>query len=523
MRWNSTTKKPRENRGPAGVRELKALTIACHPDPRRIGERVLLPELDRGQVVRLSRGEPDFAELGSAWGRPLEDPYLSRQPILLEPDGDGGLVLDSTQSPIRVQVGGDVVESPRRLSAQEVSAGIVVELAGRIVIVIHLLPDEDSTLGEPSEPERMAGASAAMTQVRAAVARVAHLEVPVLLRGESGTGKELAARALHRRGRRSAGPFMAVNLAALPPSLAAAELFGSVKGAFTGAGSGQSGYFRSAQGGTLFLDEVAETPAEVQAMLLRALETGEIFPLGSQQAQKVDVRLVAATDADLEARVRDGRFKEPLLHRLAAYEIWLPPLRRRLDDVGRLFLLFAREEFATLGEQSRLEGFNPEAPPWFPAGLAARLLGCPWPGNVRQLRNVVRQLVIDNRGRDQLVAGPRVERLLAASRADEAFESANASETTVPGRRRRPAEVGAAELEAALRAHRFEPAAAAGALGITRPSLYYLIRQHPTLKTAEDLDDATIRQALDQHPNDIAAAARELEVSARALRRRLNK
>ncbi len=525
MGWDqATTRRSGTDPGQPGERELTALTIACHPDLDRIGDRHLLPELDAGHEVRISRTEPSFAAPATVWGRPLEDPFLSRRPLVLRPS-DGGILIDRAGSSTELRVGGDEA-SKVHLSAEEVEAGVVLELAGRIVLVLHRLGEP---IHEPPPDDEMIGFSAPMAGVRGAIQRVADLEVAVLLRGESGTGKELAARALHRHGRRADGPFVAVNLGALPPSLAAAELFGSVKGAFTGAVAGQQGYFRQAQGGTLFLDEVGETPAEVQAMLLRTLETGEVYPLGSQRPHPVDLRLVAATDADLEARVRSGSFKEPLLHRLSAYEIWLPPLRRRRDDIGRLFVHFARQELAALGgERSvgepRLQGSDPAASPWLPADLAARLVACRWPGNVRQLRNVVRQLVIDNRGRDQLVAGTRVERLLAevAEKVPEE-PSGVAEEPDVPAPRRRPAEIEPEELEAALRAHRFEPTTAARALGITRPSLYYLIRQHPTLKTAEDLDAETVRQALDACDGNVAAAARQLEVSARALRRRLKK
>jgi two-component system nitrogen regulation response regulator GlnG len=157
----------------------------------------------------------------------------------------------------------------------------------------------------------------------------APLAVPVLLQGETGTGKELAARSIHDQSTRAQGPFLAVNLGALPAPLAAAELFGARKGAYTGAVQDLPGWFGRADGGTLFLDEVGEAPLEVQVMLLRALETGEIVPVGSQTPRRVDVRVVSATDADLEAAVGRGAFRAPLLHRLAGYSIRLPPLRHR--------------------------------------------------------------------------------------------------------------------------------------------------------------------------------------------------
>ena len=521
MKWEQVTTLKRGAGPPeTGKRELVALTIACHPDPRRLGERALLPELAAGSPVPISRAEPSFAAPDAVWGRPLEDPFLSRGPFLLKPRRSGEIVLDPAASPTRLVVDGLPVETERLLSAEETGAGVVMELGERVVLLLHRLPEPKPSPAGTRLEDGMVGASGPMTELRALIGRVADLEVPVLLRGDSGTGKELAARALHRRSQRAEGPFVAVNLGALPPSLAAAELFGNVKGAFTGAVRSQAGYFRAAQGGTLFLDEVGETPPEVQAMLLRTLETGEVFPVGSQRAHRVDARLIAATDADLETRIQDGSFKEPLLHRLSAYEIWLPPLRQRRDDISRLFLHFAARELAAVGEEELLRHPGP-GEPWLPAGLAARLLRYSWPGNVRQLHNVVRQLVIDSRGQEQLVVGPRVERLLAEADEGAQPEASGSRAGDEPPARRRPAEIGTPELETVLRAHRFEPAAAARALGISRPSIYYLIRQHPRLKTAQDLDAKEIRQALDACDGNIGAAAEQLEVSARALRRRL--
>src|SRR5262249_34932398 len=155
-----------------------------------------------------------------------------------------------------------------------------------------------------------------------------------------GTGKELVARAIHESGRRRGAVCLSVNMGAIPPSLATSELFGAVRGAYTGAVRDHLGYFQRAHGGTLFLDEIGETPPEVQVMLLRVLEPGEVQRVGSPQTQKVDVRLIAATDADLERALHEGRFRAPLLHRLSGYEIYIPPLRERRDDFGRLLFHF---------------------------------------------------------------------------------------------------------------------------------------------------------------------------------------
>ena len=297
-------------------------------------------------------------------------------------------------------VGGEV-----SFSAAEVDRGVVLLLAGRVVLLLHrfrpVFPDSLPRYG-------LVGLSDSLLDLCRQVARVADLDVPVLLRGESGTGKELVASALHRASRRRDRPFLALNMGALPASLAAAELFGAARGAYTGAEHARRGYFRRAHGGTLFLDEIGEAPQEVQPLLLRALESGEIQPLGSEEPARVDVRVVAATDADLEQAVAAGRFRAPLLHRLGGYAIRLPPLRERRDDIGRLFFHFLREELAVVGEERRLADSGPNAQPWPPAAWIARFAAAPWPGNVRQLRNVARALAIDSRGAGEDAAETRL-------------------------------------------------------------------------------------------------------------------
>jgi two-component system nitrogen regulation response regulator GlnG len=258
----------------------------------------------------------------------------------------------------------------------------------------------------------------------------------VLLRGETGTGKELVARALHDHGPRRGGPFVSVNLGAIPRELAAAELFGAQRGAYTGATRDREGFFRAARGGTLFLDEVGEASPEVQAMLLRVLETGEMYPVGGQAKVATDVRILAATDADLDARIREGQFKAPLLHRLAGYEIRLPPLRERREDIGVLFYHFAREELLALGEVHRLSPEDPYSAPWLPASIMGRLLRFAWPGNIRQLRNLTRQLVIGSRGCAQIALDPRLMAELGEELAPPAGAERPAQELAGKPRRR---------------------------------------------------------------------------------------
>jgi len=512
---------------PAGVHPppLPALTILGHPELGRIGERVLLGELTAGRGVELSRHQPSFAPPGGGFGRPLADPFLSRRPLRLSAADGGGVRIDRDGSRTHLAVDGEAVAEGCTVAAGAVDGGVVLELARRVVLLLHR-----ATPGDRDRPDDfgLVGESDAMVAVRRAIARVADLDVPVLVRGETGTGKELVARALHRGGPRRDGPFVAVDLGAVPPSLAAAELFGARKGAFTGADRDRAGYFERADGGTLFLDEVGEAPPELQAMLLRVLETGEVTAVGGRTARRPEVRLVAATDADLERRIAAGDFRAQLLHRLAGYTLRLPPLRHRRDDLGRLLIHFLRRERERIGEPP--PPADPEGrDPWLPAALVARLVRHRWPGNVRQLRNVVRQLVIDARGRGRLDAGPHLDELLGeppAGAVPAAPEGASGPGAAAPGARqrgpsRKPSEVPEAELLETLRRERWNLKATARALGIPRTSLYELLRRSPRVRAAADVPAEEIRDAHRRHGGELEAMVTELEISERALRQRL--
>ena len=299
---------------------VPGLTILHHPDAGRVGERVALAGLASGREESLSRTVPAFSAPGKSLLRPLSDPYLSRRPIRLLPGAEpGGVLLRCGESGTALVADGAAVTGDPgdlEIPPARLERGVVLLLAGRVVLLLSRL-DPVGVAGTPDFG--LVGASAPVVALRREIQRVAGLDVPVLLRGETGTGKELVARALHDAGPRRSRPFVAVNMAAIPPTLAAAELFGAARGAFTGADRKRDGTFQRADGGTLFLDEVGETPPEIQALLLRALETGEIQPVGSDEIRRVDVRLVAATDSDLEGAVTAGRFRAPLLHRLAGY------------------------------------------------------------------------------------------------------------------------------------------------------------------------------------------------------------
>jgi transcriptional regulator with GAF, ATPase, and Fis domain len=213
--------------------------------------------------------------------------------------------------------------------------------------------------------------------------RVAPRDVTVLVRGETGTGKELVAGLLHAESRRSSGPLVRFNCAAIPGELAEAELFGHVRGAFTGATAARRGFFAEADGGTLVLDEVGELPSGVQAKLLRALQDGEIQPVGASRVERVNVRIVASTNRDLVAESKAGRFREDLYYRLAVVELVVPPLRDHREDIPLLVEEFVRRWRERFGVED--VRFSPE--------LVHALARAEWPGNVRQLENAIARLV----------------------------------------------------------------------------------------------------------------------------------
>ncbi len=233
----------------------------------------------------------------------------------------------------------------------------------------------------PDEQLPLVGRSAAMQDVYRVMARLTQTDLTVLISGESGTGKELVARALHDYGRRRNGPFVAINMAAIPRELIEAELFGHEKGAFTGAHARSVGRFAQADGGTLFLDEIGDMPMEAQTRLLRVLQEGEYMPVGGRTSIRTDVRIVAATNKSLDSQIAQGQFREDLYYRLNVVPLRVPPLRERADDVPDLV-----QHFLASGEKRGLpaKAIQPEA--------MALLKRHNWPGNVRELENLVNRL-----------------------------------------------------------------------------------------------------------------------------------
>ena len=289
-----------------------------------------------------------------------------------------------------------------------------------VTLVKRALASPRTTAPGPEDPARpdeqlpIIGRSAPMQDIYRIIARLMGTDLTVMISGESGTGKELVARAMHDYGKRRRGPFVAVNMAAIPRELIESELFGHEKGAFTGANARKIGRFEQAEGGTLFLDEIGDMPLEAQTRLLRVLQSGEFMPVGGRTPIRADLRIVAATHRELRQLVAQGLFREDLFYRLNVVPIRLPPLRERVEDIPALVQHFL--------VRARLEGLPPKAIE--PAAML-RLQAYGWPGNVRELENLVRRLAVLY---VQETIGPDVvdaELREAAPRAGDSGDAAN--------------------------------------------------------------------------------------------------
>ena len=332
---------------------------------------VVLDGLDRGARARVGTGGARVGTGASAHLR-LRDPTVSRIHCEIRLRSSGVRVSDAGST------NGTWVDA-MRVRDVDLSAGTRLRLGGTTVEVVFGQTALQVPISSRDHLGDLLGGSVEMRRIYAILERVAPTDATVLVQGETGTGKEVVARTVHALSGRRDRAFVAVDCGAIAGSLIESELFGHVRGAFSGAISDRQGLFEEADGGTLFLDEIGELPLALQAKLLRALETREVRRVGSNQTRRIDVRLIAATNRSLAQSVNDGAFREDLYYRLAVVDVHVPPLRSRREDVRLLAQHF----------YERLRG----APGALPPQLLSELLTRSWPGNVRELRNVIERSV----------------------------------------------------------------------------------------------------------------------------------
>ncbi len=342
------------------------------------------------------------------------------------------------------------------------------EIMGLLLLVSGILLDPARDVRDFFYPspgyDEIVGRSARLREIFSLIDKVRDQDITVLIQGESGTGKELAARAIHRRSRRASQPFISVNCAALPETLLESELFGHEKGAFTGASTRVIGRFEQADRGCLFLDEIGDMSPATQAKILRVLEGHEFERVGGREKIRVDVRIIAATNRDLKARVAEGKFRQDLFYRLEAFPISLPPLRDRREDIPLLAANVLR---------------RPERPVrGITLAAAERLLGYPWPGNVRELENVVSRAAILSEGGLIGVSEIHVGAFPPPPPARPEAVPAPPAAPAEPERVRTLREAEEETIRAALQSCSMNVSRAAKELGISRATLYNKAKEY---------------------------------------------
>ncbi len=489
---------------------VPVLTIIFHPDTSRIGHTAVLPRQADNNPWILGRCGPTFRSVDGQHLRPLEDLHLSRSALQFTVQGKH-LTISRFEPSSRCRVGSSELYDSVELEWEALRVGVPILLSHSIVLLLRLGRGGASVDSGCGCEALLRGSSNNMTGIRTQVARAGDSDLDVLIRGETGTGKELVATAIHNASRRAGAPLVSVNMAAIPRELAAAALFGSARGAFTGADRAVPGYFEQAQGGTLFLDEIGDTSKQVQPQLLRALQQREIQAVGGA-IRRVDVRVISATDAVLDGESCD--FKAALRHRLGACEILLPPLREHPEDIGELLLYFLQRSAAVLGRTTLLPHAHSTAPhiaAW--ALLFFSFLHYRWPGNVRELANFAQQLVM---------ASENVPILNDSLRATLAATHNN---TTVASVQLRPRiqDVSDAAFDEVMLANACEIQRVARQLGVSRATVYRRIAESPNYRLASAVGHEELQRLLLEHAGDSVAVARQLRISTSSLRSHLRK
>lgn len=520
-------------------RPLLGLTIAWHPDINRIGEQFI--GSTEAETIELSRFMPTFRAVNGE-ALPIGYGGISRDPLRIVRDDHDGITIYPPNSRMVVEINGTEMHEPGYFSAEQIDLGIIIALGRAVFVCIHwmrCLPKHNPVNGFFG-----VGSNAIFT--RDLIRLAATNDNTVLLLGETGTGKEVAAQAIHDFSKHSAAKMVSVNMAALNESLAAADLFGASKGAYTGAQNSREGYFSEAQNSTLFLDEIGNTPLTVQPMLLRVLENGEYRPLGAARDARSSARLITATDQDLY----HTNFNHALVRRLESFIIRIPPLRARREDIGLLiYHLAQRKDFAPVNLAL------------IPPSLINDMLNFEWPGNIRQLSNVLKRTLLSLQMGEYPLLANMVEapKITVTASAELRKVSANTSKAiapmssvtaakpsatngsaaslnevnnsvndptpapveNTPVERKKLRDLSEQDVVDAMHRHDWTIQYAADDLGISRPSMYKLIDANTQIRRVEQIPAEEIREQLNATNNHVEQCAARLKTPSEALRRHL--
>ena len=484
-----------------GENPLLCLTILWHPDTARIGEQTIVT----GQTIALSRYHPQFCKPEQP-GLPLGHGGISRSPLEISIDAQGGVNIAVPVGRMLVELDGKEIQGNHYLQPEQISNGAILGLGRAILVCLHWL----TALPKNNAIDGLIGVGSSTQKIRDLIRQVAATDATVLLLGETGTGKEVVAQAIHSLSLRKHKPLISVNMAALNDDLAAADLFGAAKGAYTGAQNARNGFFQEAEDATLFLDEIGNAPASVQPMLLRVLETGDYRPLGATKDLTTTARIIAATDQDLYG----GGFNPALLRRLESFVINLPPLRNRREDLGVLIIhLMQSPALANIGGNNL--SFT----------LLTQFATYDWPGNVRQLRHFLKRVLLGIAANEppsfaSLIDTPP-QRITYSAEPANTYSSPTSLSPAEKQTRKKLNELSEEDVLTALEENEWNIQSAAQALGISRPSMYKLIDANSKIRRVEKIPAEEIRQAWQNANNDIEICASLLKTPAEALRRHL--
>ncbi len=465
-----------------------SLVILWHPDHKLIGLQSPC-SFTSGKILQINRFKPLFSSAENLEDTPLSDKRVSRSSIIIENLGKDNFQITPPESPMEVKVNGTFSRHSQTASLDDKNDLICITISNSIILGLCHLPCKQFR----SSSNSLKGISVPINHSRQLIERYAATDLPVMLIGETGTGKELAATDLHQNSLRSSKPFVSVNMAAIPDELAVSELFGSKKGAYTGSVNDQPGFFNEADHGTLFCDEIGDTPASVQPMLLRAIETGFVRPLGNDSDVKTDTRIITATDRPINEVGSSVQFSKPLYHRLSATQITMPTLKSRKVDIPLLLLHFLLE--SPLNEQKATD---------VSTDFLLTLVNYEWPGNVRELKNIANQILLGEQ--------PKLERIDTKNKKNSKKRSPYRSHRSITEK----------ELLAALDNNCWQIKPAAAELLISRTSCYELIKNCGAIRRPKDIHADEIQEALKKYPKDIGSMCSTLRTTQSALRNYLN-